>query len=468
MFIQQSKENSNLFYWQGRHCVLVTGTEHYGSVINRSFDYLSYLDMLQQYGFNLTRLFLFYREQPSGVSGLEDDGTAFSEVGIQNTLAPGKDSYVAPWLRSDVPGCFDGGNKFDLTRPNPEYDARLLHFVREAGRRGIAVEVVFFSQYYSAGDCGPWKVSPLNGINNINGVGQIAYHEATSLRDEGTVKTEEELVRRVVALLKEEPNIYYEICNEPNPLEKDPHIPYAEIAEWQNHFSRYIRQLESGFPEQHMIAVNHPNPHYDLEPITILNSHYADGAAEALAAYGKTGKILGFDETLSGIVAWNREMDFEARRKEAWHFLFQGYAIYDYLDFTIATEDPLGVGAVEYPFGQYYDGTVMRRYLARLKRFFDGLPLESMKPDPQVDCTKSLVARIDALSSPGRCYALYIEGNSLKQLRLALPQGNYHAVWVDPRQGEEKLDMRLTAGEAGCILPVPVYEQDIALRIDRI
>lgn len=466
MFLCLHPDNPHVFLFQGRPCVLVTAGEHYGAVINRHFDTERYLDMLRRHGFNLTRTFLFYREQGSSVSGLEDKGDGgFGEMGEQNTLAPDADHYVAPWLRSQTPGAFDGGNRFDLTKPNPAYYERLLSFVRAAAARGIAVEVVLFSQYYSNGSGSPWQVSPLNVRNNINGVGDIAYYEATSLRDAGTIRVEEELVTRVVQTLRHEPNVYYEICNEPNPLEQDPHVPYPEIAAWQNHFVRWIADLERDGLQRHMIAVNDPNDDYDLELVSVLTFHYEEWVQRALSRYADGGKALAFDETLTGIVAWNREMNFDARRREAWRSLMQGFGVYDYLDFTIATEDPEGVGLVRYPFDQAYDGTTMRRYLQALMAFFDALPLADMRPRPEAERTQALVSRVYVMGSAD-VWAAYVEGNALKWLRLSLPAGRFGVRWYDPHTGAWTAGGELPGGEVA--LSVPAYEQDIAVRFDRL
>ena len=231
-FFSLHPENPRYFLFRGEPLVLVTCTEHYGAVINRDFDYISYLDMLKNMGFRLTRIFTFYREQPGSCSGLEaKENLYFPELGNQNTLAPSAASYLAPWQRSSEPGCFDGGNKFDLTKWDEAYFERLKDFCLKASERGIIVEVCFFSNMYSGSDTGPWKVCPINSINNINGIGDIEYYEFTGLIDKDVVSVQEELVKKVVSELKDFDNIYYELCNEPNPLPDQPRLENWQIAE---------------------------------------------------------------------------------------------------------------------------------------------------------------------------------------------------------------------------------------------
>ena len=56
-------ENPKYFLFRGKPLVLVTATEHYGSVINRPFDFEKYLDDAAAKKMTLTRTFLLFREQ---------------------------------------------------------------------------------------------------------------------------------------------------------------------------------------------------------------------------------------------------------------------------------------------------------------------------------------------------------------------------------------------------------------------
>src|SRR5215218_7117178 len=120
-------DNAHYFLFRGKPAVLVGSTEHYGAVLNADFDFAPYLAELQSRGLNLTRTFSgVYREVP-GSFNIKD-----------NTLAPGPGKYVAPWARAG------GGDKYDLTKWNDDYFARLKSFVGEAGKRGVVVELVLF------------------------------------------------------------------------------------------------------------------------------------------------------------------------------------------------------------------------------------------------------------------------------------------------------------------------------------
>ncbi len=468
-FVQRHPDNPRYLLFRGKPLAAVTAGEHYGAVLNLDFDYVRYLDALREKGFRLTRAFLFYREQPGSFSGHQaKDGLYFPELGLQNPLAPAAESYIAPWRRSGVPGSYDGGCKFDLNCLNEGYFERLKDFCRQASNRGILVEVTLFSNMYSDDDTGPWLACPLNALNNINGVGDIPHHAFMSLARRDVVSVLEALAARTVQELRDFDNIYYEICNEPNPLPTAPHLPYEDIAAWQNHFVHLIWELERGFPQKHMIAVCDPNRDYDLTHVSILNFHYQQWADNGLDAFGDAGRVLAFDETLSGIVAWNREMDFEARRREAWTYIMKGFGVYNYLDFTYATLDPTGTGQTAFPGEQYYNGEVMRLYLKHLNDFMNGLDFIAMQPDDSFIEGRFHVASAHGLALPGKAYAVYLNGNSLKHLTLRLPAGGYRAQWYNPRTGVYAPPFEVPSIQGRAVLEIPLYEQDVALKLEAI
>jgi len=58
--------NPHYYSFQGKPTVLVTSAEHYGAVVNGEFDYVSYLNALQSYGLNYTRIYPGYLFEPMG------------------------------------------------------------------------------------------------------------------------------------------------------------------------------------------------------------------------------------------------------------------------------------------------------------------------------------------------------------------------------------------------------------------
>src|SRR5260221_11285134 len=98
-------ENPRYFLFRGRPRVLVCAKEHYGSVINRAFDYERYLDEAADKKATLTRLFLLFRELQSA----------------RNPCSPCKPEspdYLAPWERRGPGLALDGEPLYDLDRWN--------------------------------------------------------------------------------------------------------------------------------------------------------------------------------------------------------------------------------------------------------------------------------------------------------------------------------------------------------------
>ena len=150
-------KNPHYLSFEGKPILLITSAEHYGAVVNGDFDFVRYLDALQSYGLNYTRIYPGYLFEPMG------------KFMAGNTLGTKPASLVLPWARSNQPGYLLSGNKFDLDQWNPKYFARLKKFITEAGKRGIVVEICFFNGQYSD----TWPLSPLYWENNVQRVGQV-------------------------------------------------------------------------------------------------------------------------------------------------------------------------------------------------------------------------------------------------------------------------------------------------------
>ncbi len=460
--IRLHPEPPRYFLFRGKATALITTTEHYGAVTNTAFDYAAYLGMLAEHGFNLTRLVLTLREQASEFKGT---------LGWQNTCCPTAEHACTPWARSDAPGAADGGCLFDLDRWNEAFFVRLRAFCERAGELGIVVEVTFFSQLYSGKADSPWSLCPLNPVNNVQREGATAFNRYTGDENPVLFARQQALVRRVVAELNGLDNVYYEICNEPPYPEPDAPDPMPEehpaalgepaISRWQNRLAAVVREAEAG-SKRHLIAVGDPHENIDLSLFSVLNFHYRAWAEHGLRAFGGSAKALGFDETLTGIVAWNRELDFEARRKEAWEFLLRGFAVYDYLDFTIATGDPRGKGAVDFPGGHRYNGSTLRRWLSGLQAFLREFDLPALTPVDGLLDPPPATCDAWALGDGYSQWAFYINGAGLARVALALPAGRFRLRWYDPARCEWIGEQTLHSCGSTIPCPVPAYGTDIA------
>lgn len=434
-------ENPRIFLFRGKPTILVTSAEHYGAVLNRDFDYATYMAALQQDGLNLTRTFSGAYVEPEDAFGIAG-----------NTLAPAPGRLITPWARSTVPGYANGGTKFDLARWDDEYFGRLRGFVSAASRAGVVVEMNLFCPFYEDPQ---WNLSPMNAANNVNGVGEVARTDVYTLdRNGGLLAVHEAMARRIVAELREFDNVYYEICNEPY---------FGGVTlEWQHRIAETIVDAERDLPHRHLISRNVANGSEmvtDLHPaISILNFHYAT-PPQAVAENSGLAKPIGDNET--GF----RGTGDRHYRTEGWEFILAGGALYNNLDYSFAVghED----GTFAYPPSQPGGGSAtLRRQLGILAGLMKGLDLVRLRPT--VAIVRGGVPdeqRIQVLADPGRAYLVYLTGGRQAELILDLPPGTYQAEWISPISGQVEASDVLAHRGGAVAVPSPVFAEDIALRI---
>ena len=436
--IKLHPDNPHYLLWRGKPTILITSTEHYGAVLNRVFDYKKYLKTLQSHGLNLTRTFSGAYCEPFGAFGIRN-----------NTLAPAKDNLTCPWARSDVSGYANGGNKFDLTKWDSAYFERLRNFVGEADKCGVVVELVLFCPFYEES---MWKLSPMNAVNNINGIGQMKREEVYTLKYPNLLAVQDEMVRKIVGQLKDFDNLYYEICNEPY---------FGGVTiEWQNHIAETIVKTEADFKTKHLIAQNiankgqkvtNPNP-----LVSIFNFHYAKPPDTVAENYG-LNKVIGDDET--GFAG----SEPKPYRLEAWDFIIAGGAVYDNLDYSFTAGYEDGTADINAPGG---GGTVFRKQMEILKDFINSFNFIRMKPDNSVikgGVPEKATAR--ALIEAGRAYAIYINGGGEATLIIELSAGSYKAQWLNTKTGKIDKEESFEHTGGNRTLNSPQYVDDVALRI---
>ncbi len=434
-------DNPHYFQFRGKPTILITSGEHYGAVLNAEFDYVKYLDELAACGLNHTRLFSGVYVEPQGAFNI-----------ARNTLAPNPGGYLAPWSRSEQPGYANGGNKFDLSKWDDAFFARLRDFLTQAGLRGIVVEVNLFCPMYEDGQ---WKLSPMNAANNVNGIGKCDKHAVYTLDQEPALLAgQEKLVRKFVAELREFDNLFYEICNEPY---------FGGVTlDWQHHMVDVIVSAEKDAPQPHLIAMNIANGSQKIEhphpAVSIFNFHYSYPPTAVFENYD-LNKVIGENETgFKGTAdAWYRH--------EAWEFLLAGGGLFNNLDysFTVGHED----GTFAYPASQPGGGNRgYRQQLKVLKDFLNGFDFPRLKPDRSLlKCELPKGVRIQMLTDRDRQHAIYVQGGQQVELALSLRASEYLVEWIDVLTGKVVKEERRTHSGGTAVFASPDVIDDIALRI---
>jgi hypothetical protein len=204
------------------------------------FDYNAYLDTLVRHNHNFFRLWTFELTHWT-----ECDGTEVS-------VAP------QPWLRTGPGLALDGLPKFDLTRPDPGYFARLRERVAAAKRRHLYVSIMLF-EGWSAQFAAPswrWAGHPFNAANNINGIegdlnGDGTGEEVHTLQNRPILQIQEDYVRRVVDAVNDLDNVLYEIANESGTFS----------TAWQYHMINLVHGLEAQEAKRHPVGMTYQNPY---------------------------------------------------------------------------------------------------------------------------------------------------------------------------------------------------------------
>ena len=442
-------DNPHYFLWRGRPTILITSGEHYGAVLNLDFDYKTYLETLQKDGLNHTRTWVgSYREVPASF-GITD-----------NTLAPLPGKYICPWIRSNTPGESDGGHKFDLTRWDEAYFARLRDYMQTAQRCGVVVELNFFCPNYKDE---LWKVSPMNAVNNINGIGNCDMDEAYTLKHQDLLDIQQALVRKVVTEMRDFDNLYYEVCNEPY---------FGGVTmDWQTRIVETIVEAEQNFPQRHLISLNIANGRQKVEDphpaVSIFNFHYCY-PPDTVGLNYQLNRVIGENET--GF----RGKDDRFYRTEGWDFIIAGGALYNNLDYSFTRTNATGT------FRDYSSpgggNPTLRNQLKILSDFIHGFDFLPMQPRDEIIKqvnTTGLTAR--ALVESGKQYAIYLSmpqkrdsqspEETSTELVIELPEGKYTAEWLNTKTGAVESRQQISHAGGERHLMSPSFIVDVALRI---
>lgn len=428
--------NPHYFVYKNEPAILVTSGEHYGALINLDFDYKKYFQELQAEKLNMTRTFSgVYCEQPG----------AFNIA--SNTLAPKPNRYVTPWPRSETPGYKNGGNKFDLTKWNEDYFSRLKDYFKEASSKDIIVEFAFFCPFYEES---MWLLSPMHPANNINSIPDIPRTDVYTLDKSGALlEFQKSLVKKLVTELNEFDNLIFEICNEPY---------FGGVTmEWQHAIADVITETEKSLPKKHLISQNIQNgasvvsdPHPN---VSVFNWHYAYPPVTVGYNYF-LNKAIGDNET--GF----RGVSDSTYRFEGWRFMLAGGALFNHLDYSFAPG--FENGNFKYDTTQPGGGSdALRKQYGYLKSFVEGFDFISMKPDTLLLGE----LRGNALTEPGKQYALYFVGDGQTSLDLNVPNGKYNVMFLHPRNGKYEKAKTVVSNGNRLSLKLPAYKEDLAIKM---
>jgi Cellulase (glycosyl hydrolase family 5) len=430
-------KNPRIFEYKGKPTLIIGSGEHYGAVMNLAFDFKTYLQTLKNQGINQTRLFVGAHREIQGAFGIE-----------RNTMAMPDAQYICAWAKSAENT--EGGVKFDLSRFDDAYFARLKEFLQLAQANDVIVEVCLFSSIY---ENGIWGLSPLNPKNNINNLPDLSYKKIHTTENQGFQPFLTAYVQKVVTELNGFDNIYFEIQNEPwsdngvfvgtwddfiqgDMLKSGGNIWRTKIEvanklslEWQAGMARLIRETEEKMPKKHLISQNHCNFKHpigvqaaDLN-VDILNFHYA--LPEVVAQNWYWNKPIGFNET-----GFAGKADVTYRR-QAYRFIMSGGSLFSHLDYSFTVGNETGTDIANNAPG---GGSPAFRESLRILR---GVVEPEYRKNLQPISVVSHGVQTWALSDKKTVWLIYGEHYEEFTLQMDLPIGTYSVVQREAAMGKE-------------------------------
>jgi hypothetical protein len=475
-------ENSKYFLFRDRPLALVAASEHYGSVVNRAFDFNRYLADAADKKQTMTRTFLLFREQQSSRNP-------------SSPIKPESPDYLAPYPRVGPGKAMDGEPQYDLDQWNGEYFSRLRQFLERASQLGIVVELTLFSNTYADG---VWALNPLRAANNIQKVGDISWQEYTSLKNRALNERQFAYVEKIVRETSQFDNVYYEICNEPGGGMPD-HVTPTDVDLWQAEVARVLRgelerrgrthlvfasqafsytpkftqELDASFAGPLADAVNvHPLPNTVLGGRAYMLGNFmskelmlAEMAAFCRAA-GRSAKPCVMDEDNAASL-YRDPTGWTIHRKRAW-MAAMSQAHYDFIDFSIT------VGSEE---GTKASSAQIRTWMKHLSEFVHGFDFVHARPLPDWIDEKPQPLVSATLAVPGKYYAAYLAdarevsdpacGRPISgEIRFCLPEGNYQARFYSPTAGVRSPGLRVQGGSASITLDLPEFRHDLVIEVE--
>jgi len=470
-----------VFEYKRKPVLLLCATEHYGSIMNRPFDFKKYLEYCKKTGQNYTRLFLLFRELQTPVNPY-------------STCKPESPDYISPYVRSGPGTSADGLLKYDLDSWNEEFFERLHNFMKIASGCDVIVEVTLFSNNYSNELL---SLIPFGIDSNINGVGDEKFEIFMTMKNAGVFDYQIKFVQKIVTELNCYDNFFFEICNEQ--VSFTPEIASVdEINNWQQHLIDYVRNLESELPKKHLIAVTECWKFHNRQTLVadsdasfnhltadIVNIHPLENIVYKSKSYNMglfMSKQLCLKELRDYCLdTWNeskplnidednvasRFKDYEGwtiHRKRAWTVLFSG-AHYDYIDFSIVNYCPTGT-----PDSQEH----LHKWFKNIREFISSVDIISGSPLTGVALNFPGEVLESVFGTPGKQYNIYIadkreleeygQGEIISgEIELEIKQGKYIVLYYSPEHGTAVSGNTTDGGRIK--LNLPDFRHDLVIQL---
>jgi hypothetical protein len=371
-----------------------------------------------------------------------------------------------PWQRTGPGRAKDDKPKFDLSRFDDAYFARLRERVVAAGKEGIYVAVMFFDGWGLHLSPPPDNIEghPFHADNNINGITltSILDYQVLPL-DPRVQELQEAYLRKVVDTVADLPNVLYEVANESSGGGSVDHsfiealglsgpVDWGDSTVWQYWVIDFVRcyEQQKGY-ERHPIGMTMQVPVSDQASVN-------DGLWNSPADWISPGYD---DEIMSG--RWVTNPPENQGRKVvlsdtdhyapgggdalwAWKTFLRGHhpILMDYgiIDIVHPLNPELGVPS--------YESLEPARYaMGDTLRFASRIRLIAMTPRSDLSSTSYVLA------NPGKEYLVLQPNEGVSPFTVKLELGTYTVEWFSISLRQTESDGEKIVKRSGAITFTP-------------
>jgi hypothetical protein len=363
--------------------------------------------------------------------------------GLPSTASSPPDFTVSPqpWQRTGPGNASDGKLKFDLTKFNQAYFARLRDRVQQLNTAGIYAGVYFFTGEFLNVFRSPSDGYPFTGSNNVNGIddgGGIASETMTA--PNLIMALQDAYVKKMIDTLNDLPNVLW-IVSEEAP---------ASSMWWNNHLIATARSYEAGKPLQHPIGYA---VRQDANDASIINSD-SDWIAPSARISPTTScgsghpqcKVNINDSDHSYFGMWNESS--RANRNYFWINFTQGnqalfmdpYVVYYPRENRNLPQSPVINGIGSRPDARWEN---VRNTMGYIRGYAERMNLAAMTPREKLSSTGHVLANTDAANPE---LLVYAPSGGRFDVDLSRNSGRFAVEWMNPATGAKTEGADVTGG----------------------
>jgi len=407
------KDNPRYFTDAGGKAIYLTGSHTWSNLVDispsdppDSFDFIAYLDWVQEYNHNFIRMWTWE---------LVTWDTRGNRENKLHIITP------HPFARTGPGIALDGKPKFDLKKYNQAYFDRLRSNLEAAHERDMYVSIMFFEGWGLQFSPDAWESHPFHPDNNINSIngdldGDGRGLEIHTLSNPDITALQKGYVRKVIDTVNDLDNVLYEISNENHP----------PSTEWQYHIIEFIHNYEKSKPKQHPVGMTFQykggsNTALFESPAEWISPNPEGGYRDNPPAADGSKVILNDTDHLWGV---------GGNRAWVWKSFLRGL--------NPIFMDPYDGVVLRKPFDPEWEP--VRKSMGYTLRMAQRINLTEMIPH------NALASSAYCLANPGKEYLVYLpEGNEVI-VNLSAAAGNFAVEWFNPNTGETKTTDEISGG----------------------